>query len=121
MARFLIDENMSELLKAAIIAAGFDAEHVRDTALRGRPDQEIIDYATRHRRVLITHDLGIGDIRAYPPGSHAGVLLVRFPPEARPADEDAAVVAAIRTTPDIDLEGNLVVVDPNKVRIRRKP
>jgi predicted nuclease of predicted toxin-antitoxin system len=121
MARFLIDENMSEMLKAALQAAGMDAEYVWDTALRARPDPEIIAYATRNRMVLITHDLGIGDIRTYPLGTHAGIVLVRFPTEASESTENSAVVAALRFRPDDDFDGNVVVVDPNKVRIRRKP
>jgi hypothetical protein len=37
-------------------------------------------------RVLITLDQGMGDIRAYPPGSHAGIVVLRLP------DQSAAAV-----------------------------
>jgi hypothetical protein len=39
--------------------------------------------------VLITLDRGMGDIRAYPPGSHAGIVVLRLTDQSAPAVDDA--------------------------------
>jgi hypothetical protein len=71
--------------------------------------------------VLITRDLGIGNLRTYPFGTHAGIVLIRFPMGTKHADLNAHIVSVLRLAPDDDLDGNITVIDPNKVRIRRKP
>lgn len=34
--------------------------------------------ATADGRLLVTLDRGLGDVRAYPPGTHGGVLVIRL-------------------------------------------
>ncbi|MDQ3931836.1 MAG: hypothetical protein M3252_03230 [Actinomycetota bacterium] len=38
----------------------------------------VLDAATRDDRLLLTLDRGLGDIRKHPPGTHAGVLVLRL-------------------------------------------
>ena len=43
----------------------------------GAKDVVLWQAAQSEQRFLITADKGFGDIRVYPPGTHAGVLLLR--------------------------------------------
>ena len=67
-------------------------------------------------RVLISLDVGLGDIRAYPPGSHAGIVL-------RLTDQSAAAVGkavsdlAALTNAD-GLAGAVSVLQRGLLRIR---
>jgi predicted nuclease of predicted toxin-antitoxin system len=69
-------------------------------------------------RFLVTADKGFGDIRFYPPGTHAGVLLLR-------PDQDGirpVVELLERVIQNYDLQnlaGTITVTTPRGIRIRR--
>ena len=54
--KFLIDEQLPPALTHWIEARGHVAEHVSFVGLSGRPDKEIVRYATTERAVIITKD-----------------------------------------------------------------
>jgi len=56
---------------------GYDAETVREEGLGGYKDPELWKVVQEERRFLVTADKGFWDIHAFPPGTHAGVLLLR--------------------------------------------
>jgi hypothetical protein len=72
------------------------------------------------RRWLMTADKGFADLRQYPPGSHAGVILLRSQEESRQAYLELAAIALERLKLD-ELAGAVVVVTYRGVRIRRAP
>jgi hypothetical protein len=68
-------------------------------------------------RILVSLDVGLGDIRAYPPGSHAGIVVLRIP------DQSAATVT--KTISDLasltdlaSLAGSVAVLQRGLLRIR---
>jgi hypothetical protein len=68
----------------------------------------------------MTADKGFADLRQYPPGSHAGVILLRSQEESRRAYLELAAIALERLKLD-ELAGAVVVVTYRGVRIRRAP
>ena len=68
-------------------------------------------------RVLVTLDLGFGDIRTYPPTDYPGVIVLRPSSQDKPSILAIAnrLVMALREHP-IDRE--LWVVDDRRIRIR---
>lgn len=121
MPRFLLDENLPRSLGAALLATGFDVEDARDVGLRGQSDSLVVAYAKAHGQVIVTRDLGLGNMKLYPLGSHAGVVLMRYPNKTTIKELTNDLVGALRLLQDEDLAGNLVILDPNRLRIRRKP
>jgi predicted nuclease of predicted toxin-antitoxin system len=121
MARFLVDEDLPRSLKRALLAAGLDAEDVRDVSLRSEPDSKILAYAIAQRRAIVTADVGFGDLRLYVLGTHPGIVLARFPSQTPISALNTAVVGRLRLLSDEDIDGNLVVLTPTRLRIRRKP
>jgi predicted nuclease of predicted toxin-antitoxin system len=78
----------------------------------------IVRGATDENRMVITLDRGVGDIRNFPPGSHAGVVVLR------PVRQDTGSILDLvrRLLAAHDLDGFsrcVVVVEPNRVRVRR--
>jgi hypothetical protein len=69
---------------------------------------------------LISSDKGFGDIRLYPPGAHAGVLVLRPDEDGiRPVIELAQkTLAQYRLD---DLVGAIAVATPRGIRIRHAP
>ena len=83
-----LDENMPRSASQVLVAAGHDADTVVEEKLAGATDPQVVAAAVATGRLLITLDRGLGDIRAYPPGSHAGILVLR------PADQSVPTVVA---------------------------
>jgi predicted nuclease of predicted toxin-antitoxin system len=73
-----LDENIPTQLAEILATLGHEADTVADEKLKGQPDPTIWQAAQDSERFLITQDLDFSDIRAFVPGSHHGVLLVRL-------------------------------------------
>jgi len=97
---------------------GHDVRTVFGQSLTGRPDREIWSHCQLEDRLLITQDLDFSDSRKFQPGSHAGIVLVRFQNPGRLAL--ISVLGAIFRNQDIEAwEGCFVVLSETKIRIRR--
>ncbi|HLJ07790.1 MAG TPA: DUF5615 family PIN-like protein, partial [Acidimicrobiia bacterium] len=68
-------------------------------------------------RFLITLDKGFGDIRAYPPGTHPGILVLRLADESPVAVRQA--VSEVLDHHRLDgLDGTVTVFHRGRLRIR---
>jgi predicted nuclease of predicted toxin-antitoxin system len=116
--RVKLDENIPALAVAVATQLGHDADTVVGENLTGATDADVLAAASRDERLLVTLDRGFGDIRAYPPGTHAGVVVLRV--ESQHAGSVTATLRAFLTSEHFgDLTGCLVVVRGQLVRIRR--
>ena len=78
----------------------------------------VVTTATEEGRLLLTLDRGIGDLRRYPPGDHAGILVLR--PAAQDPDSILSLIERLmRIHPLDDLRSCVIVVEPQRMRIRR--
>jgi predicted nuclease of predicted toxin-antitoxin system len=116
--RLKLDENLPDDALQAAVALGHDVDTVVDEGLGGATDPEVLAAASREDRFVVTLDRGFGDVRRYPPGSHAGIAVLRVD------SQDPRTVANALTTflgNDAlgDLGGCIVVVRGHLVRIRR--
>ena len=121
MAKFLVDEDLPRSLARELRQAGIDAVDVRDAGLRGRPDREIVTFAASEGRAVLTGDLGFGNILAFPPGLHHGVVVARFSSQTPVRALNDAVLAALRSLRDDEIEQAVVIVEPGRIRLRRRP
>ncbi|MGH6999428.1 MAG: DUF5615 family PIN-like protein, partial [Phenylobacterium sp.] len=100
-----------------LVALGHDVDTVPDENLTGRPDPDVLAAAVANQRALVTCDLGFGDPRAYPPGSHRGVILLRL--RDQQPDNVVSVLPGLARNHSLDeLAGCVVVVTEGLVRIR---
>ena len=120
MAALLVDEDMPRSLAVLLRAAGHDAVDVRDAGLRGAPDIDIFRYAQTHSYAIVTGDLGFGNELAYPPSSHCGVMVTRFPSDIPIQTLMQAIIDALQALSDATLKGSLVVIEPHRIRVRRR-
>jgi len=113
-----LDENLPHDLATALRGDGHDVHTVVDELLAGESDPVVVAAATDESRILLTLDRGIGDLRRYPPGSHAGILVLR--PVAQDPDSILALIHRLVSTHTLDeLRGCVAIAEPRKVRIRR--
>jgi predicted nuclease of predicted toxin-antitoxin system len=116
--RIKLDENIP--VSAATIATqlGHDVDTVVGENLTGATDTEVLAAATQDGRLLITLDRGLGDIRSYPPGTPAGVVVLRV--DSQDANSVADAVRSLLANDELgDLTGCIVIVRGHLVRIRR--
>ena len=116
--RLKLDENLSRLLKDRLRVLSHDVQTVADEGLLSQPDSVIVAEARHEGRILLTLDIGVADIRAHPPGSHPGIILFR-PPSLGPLMVNRFVEEFVARHELAELQGCVVVVDTDRVRIRR--
>lgn len=115
--RLKLDENITVAAKGPLAAAGHDVDTVADEHLTGHPDSDILAAAVNEERALVTCDLGFGDPRTYPPGSHRGVILLRL--RDQQPDNVMSVLQRLAKNHDLnELAGCVVVVTEGLIRIR---
>ena len=121
MPAFLVDEDLPRSLSRSLTLAGFRAEDGRDVGLRGAPDDEVMRYAISHDLTLLSADLGFANVLRFPLGSHAGIVIARFPHELSTATLVEAILTALQRLSDDEIGGNLVIIEPSRIRLRRRP
>lgn len=113
-----LDENLSVRLKDSLQALGHDTLTTADEGLLSKPDVIVAAAAKAEERILFTLDVGVADVRKNPPGSHPGIVLFR-PPRLGPLTVNEFVLSFVRGNDLSPLAGCLVVVDSQRVRVRR--
>jgi len=61
--KFKLDENLAASAAAVLAAAGHDVDTVPAEDLTGAPDPDVVSAASKVGRILISLDIGLGDIR----------------------------------------------------------
>ncbi len=114
-----LDENLPTLVGPIVEAAGHDVDTVVDEGLAGADDPSVAAAATVEGRLVLTLDRGFVDIRRYPPGTHAGILVVRVDDQAAPAV--VRTVEQLLASVDLDdLAGCVAVFRDGDLRVRRR-
>lgn len=116
--RIKLDENLPGRISLILQAAGHDVDTVADEGLVGADDRTLSHTATSAGRLVLTMDRGFGDIRRYPPGTHAGIVVLRVDDQAAPAVA-RAVHDLLRAVVIDELTGCIAVFQRGELRIRR--
>lgn len=116
--KLTLDENLPRRVVGVLERAGHQLDSVLGEGLGGASDPQVLAAAAAAGRLLITLDRGLGDVRAYPPETHAGVLVLH------PTDQSAASVTRLLeqllAAQELDaLTGLVAVAQPGVLRIRR--
>ena len=120
MAGLKIDENLPREIAGLMNASGHDAVTVADQGWCGLADDELWRRTQAEGRWLVTADKEFADLRRYPSGAHAGVILLRSNEEGLDDYVRLGVMAIERLDFD-ETSGAVVVIANSGVRIRRAP
>jgi predicted nuclease of predicted toxin-antitoxin system len=99
-------------------AKGYEVLAVGEVAIRS-VDRELIDQAHREKRVLITEDKDFGWLVFASHADTAGVILIRFPGNAR--SQLAKIITNLVKERGEEIIKAFVVVQPGQIRISRPP
>jgi len=115
--RIKLDENMPTALAELLRGRGHDAETVAEEELSGADDPSVLAAAVRESRILITFDTDFGNIRSFPLGSHAGIVVFRLRDQRWRAMREPAQ-RLVESGVLERLRGGLAVADEVRIRVR---
>ena len=116
--RVKVDEDLPRQVADLFSERGQDAVTVVMQGWQGFTDAALWPLVQQEERWLITADKGFADIRIYPPGNHAGVLLFRLEEESRRGYLELTQTALERLQFE-ELTDSIVVVTQRGIRIRK--
>ncbi len=116
--RVKVDEDLPKQATQLLRERGFDALSVIEQGMGGFKDAPLWSAVQSEQRFMVTADKGFGDIRLFPPGTHAGILVLRpDEPGIRPLLE---LLEEVLAGYDLaELSGAVAVASPRSIRIRR--
>ncbi|MFZ6017778.1 MAG: DUF5615 family PIN-like protein [Nitrospirota bacterium] len=120
MLKFVIDEDMPRSTAKVLKVKGYEVLDVRDCGLRGKNDDEVFEFAQKEKAIILTGDSGFGNLLRFPVSSHSGIVIAHFPNEVSTSELNNQIIKAFDTISDSDFTGNLIILEPGRIRIRKK-
>jgi len=118
--RILLDQNIpaavAEWLRRQ--RPSWQVDHVNGLGFAGQSDEFLYRWAQDHGSIIVTFDEHFADARFYGLGRHSGVVRLRV----WPTTTEATIVALARLLeriPESDWRASLIIVDNQKIRVRR--
>lgn len=119
--KFLVDQNLSPLVAAGLCEAGHDAVHARDLGLQQASDTVVLARASQERRIVVSADTDFGTLLAGSRADGPSVVLVRRPSDRSARQVLALILANLDAAADALADGAIVVLEAERVRVRRLP
>ena len=119
--RFLIDNALSPVVAEGLRQADHEAIHVRDLGLAAADDETIFEHADRDQRVIVSADTDFGTILAMRNAASPSVILFRGATPRNPIGQVKLLIANLAAiAPSIE-RGAVVVLEPQRIRVRSLP
>jgi len=116
--RVKVDEDLPRAALTIVVNYGHDAVSVLTQGMGGWKDPALGRAIQAEERFLITADKGFADIRFCPPGTHAGILLLR--PDQSGIKSLVELLQCVLMTCNLEsLAGSVAVATPQGIRVRR--
>jgi len=120
MKRILLDQGLPATAVMILRDSGWDAVHAREIGMHEASDLEILEYAARESRVIVTLDRDFPEILALTGATRPSVVLIRQ--QRLRAVDVAALVTSIWRRYEAALDqGSLIKVSARGIRARLLP
>ena len=118
--KFLADMGISPRTVAFLRALGHDAMHLHDEGLDRLSDPDILEKARREGRVVLTHDLGFGELVAASQAKPPSVVVFRLR-SMRPEQVNRHLREVLARHGSALQQGAIVAVREARARVRPLP
>ncbi|MBO8183472.1 MAG: DUF5615 family PIN-like protein [Archaeoglobus sp.] len=115
--KFLLDADMPRSSGEVIRMLGFEVEDVRDIGLGSAKDKEIIQYARKNGRIIITRDTDFGEVLRYP--EHPGAIIFRLPYTFTAREINERLSEFLNSVKENEIKNAIIIVELE--RYRRRP
>ncbi len=119
--KFLLDQNLSPILADLLAELGHDAVHVRELGMSRSSDVDIMARALAEDRVVISSDTDFGELLAKTNAGAPSLVLFRRQGQRRVVELATLFEANLSTVIEDLNSGAIVVIDADRIRIRRLP
>ncbi len=117
--RIKLDESLSNSIAKILLARGYSVATVIEQGWGGYTDLILWPLIAKEGMFFITTDKEFGDIHKYPPGTHPGILLLRWDKESLSAYRHVLELV-LEKHALTNLVGTVTVASLKGIRIRRK-
>jgi predicted nuclease of predicted toxin-antitoxin system len=93
-------------------------QHVKELGFAGCSDEFLYQWAQREGAIVVTYDEDFADARYYPLGRHHGVIRLRVWPTTTEKTIEA-LQRLLRQLPPKEWRNSLIIIDNQKIRVRR--
>jgi len=116
--KFLADENLYEPVITYLREKGHEVLSVRESGLSGISDEQIYEHACSDQYCIITMDKDFSRLFRFPPHNCNGIIVLRL---YRKTVSQTLMLFKIvfERLSEEDILRNLVVISPERVRIKR--
>jgi len=121
MSKFLVDENLSPKLATSLRDLGYKASAVREVSLKGQSDEKIIEFARSNDWIVITADLGFGEVFCFNTAGKVSFIILRSPRQSTKSYQKIIEFLHIRGVLKEDLKQTLIVASHTTIRRRTIP
>jgi predicted nuclease of predicted toxin-antitoxin system len=118
--KFIIDMPLSPALVIWLREKGHDALHVSDLGLATAQDVEILEFAGREQRTILTADLDYPRLLALAQSEGPGLVLFRGGNYSE-KEIQSRLERVLETISNQDLPKSIIVVEKSRIRQRRLP
>ena len=113
-----LDENLGCRLQAEFQAAGHEVATVAGQGLSGAPDERVFAVCRAEQRILVTLDVGFGNLLRFPTEGSPGIAVLRSPEGTTYRTLQSLGLELIHALVARPIVGKLWVVEPGRIRER---
>lgn len=118
--KFLADMGTSPKTVALLRGLGHDATHLQEQGLERLPDSTILTKARQEERILLTHDLGFGELVAAS-GARLPSTIIFCLRNMHPSHVNHSLSQILARYPAELAEGAIISVTEGQIRLRSLP
>lgn len=119
--RFLVDENLSVQIAAALRDAGHDAVHVLESGLGGAPDTDVSRRPVAEERAIVSADSDFTTMLAMNGSTVPSLILLRSLDHLAPSVQAVLLLANLSSFESDLAAGAVVSLGEGHLRVRRLP
>lgn len=117
--KFLTDENVDIRVFNGLKKSGFDIKSITKESKQGLKDEEVLDLATKEKRILITHYKDFENNIFFQSIKHEGIIVLRFKDQSY-NNVTKFLLQILNSKRAEKLSGNITILSESEIKVLKK-